>query len=502
MNRLPAILFAYAIGVGMLAADRFALINPDGISYISIAQHWAAGRFADAVNAYWSPLFSWTMLPWLIAGVPPLAASKISLWIAGGCAIAAFWQLVRRVTAHDVIAIATTVLLALLVVEWSFSVVTPDLVAVAIFLWYLVQLDRLHTTGHLRDAIVCGLIGALMYLNKAIGLPLFLAHFTLSMLRPSTVRHWLTGIASGMAGATPWIAAMAWKYGGFTIGTAGTHNWRLMGPTVNRFEPFWSGLFAPPNASAISVWEDPSSLALPAWSALDQPAHLVTLAERHGRVLLSTLWARSPYVPIVAIVIAALIVLIRLRRDPRAGMITDALIAIGLVAVAALPFVVEERYIWIIPALTLLLAAFVIDWLQSAWPKIVPTAIAALAVSIVAPSFRELEAQPQQAAGMRRYSESAAALPPELRGTRMAMNPFSIQAGGAPWTTWNDGLYLSWYAGLRFYGTVGTPADLHDIDTFMLVGSQPVPDYLAGFHEVAALPLVNARVFSRSLRVP
>src|SRR5262245_66056250 len=37
------------------------LINPDGISYLDVASAYARGDFAEAVNAYWSPLYSWLL---------------------------------------------------------------------------------------------------------------------------------------------------------------------------------------------------------------------------------------------------------------------------------------------------------------------------------------------------------------------------------------------------------------------------------------------------------
>lgn len=141
------------------------LINPDGISYIAIAQHWADGRFADAINAYWSPLFSLLMVPWLLAGVPALLAAKLTLLLAGAALVLGGWALVGIVSTHLLVRVGATLLMALLAFEWSLAVVTPDLITVAIFLWYLVALDRLRRSGSARDAIACGLRGSSMATN-------------------------------------------------------------------------------------------------------------------------------------------------------------------------------------------------------------------------------------------------------------------------------------------------------------------------------------------------
>lgn len=482
------------------------LINPDGISYIAVAQHWAAGRFAYAINAYWSPFFSWAMVPWLLLGVPPVLAAKLTLFFAAAVLVAGGWRLVGILATDPLVRWPTTALLALLAFEWSLTVVTPDVIAVAIFVWYLVALDRLRRSGSTRAAIVCGLFGALLYLDKAVGLPLFLAHFTLTTLRPATIRRWLVGVATFVVASAPWLTAMAWKYGTLTMGTAGAHNWRLMGPETRRFEPFWGALFAPPNPLATSVWEDPSAVAMPDWSALGAPTHLLDLVVQHAWTLHQTLGARSPWVPIAVVVLAALVVAFRDPRARQVAVVRDALLGIGLVTAAALPFVVEERYVWTIPALAVVLAAYVVDRIGATWPGAVATAMAVVAASLVPPAIAGIRAQQAVAAGMQRYAIAAAALPEELRGSRTATNPFSLENGGAPWTSWNDGLYLSWHAGLRYHGvvppraddaTVARALDESEIATFVYVGPEPIPGYLGAFREVATLPTLRARVFHR-----
>ncbi len=40
-------------------------LNPDGISYFSIAEKYQSGNFKDAVNGMWAPLLPWTLVPFL-----------------------------------------------------------------------------------------------------------------------------------------------------------------------------------------------------------------------------------------------------------------------------------------------------------------------------------------------------------------------------------------------------------------------------------------------------
>jgi hypothetical protein len=69
---------------------QFSLTNIDGISYMRIAEMYANGWLPEAFNAYWSPLISWTMLPFMALGVSTNAAffSASALWSSLGLAAA------------------------------------------------------------------------------------------------------------------------------------------------------------------------------------------------------------------------------------------------------------------------------------------------------------------------------------------------------------------------------------------------------------------------------
>src|SRR3954452_16849970 len=41
-------------------------MNPDGVSYLDIADAWRHGHWDRALNEYWSPLYSWLLALWLM----------------------------------------------------------------------------------------------------------------------------------------------------------------------------------------------------------------------------------------------------------------------------------------------------------------------------------------------------------------------------------------------------------------------------------------------------
>ena len=64
-------------------------LNPDALSYITIAQKYAHFDIRHAVNGYWAPMFSWLMVPavWLHANLITsarlvMALSALSMLIA------------------------------------------------------------------------------------------------------------------------------------------------------------------------------------------------------------------------------------------------------------------------------------------------------------------------------------------------------------------------------------------------------------------------------------
>jgi hypothetical protein len=41
-------------------------INPDAVAYIRIAQYYLSGQTDLMISAYWGPLLSWLIIPWLL----------------------------------------------------------------------------------------------------------------------------------------------------------------------------------------------------------------------------------------------------------------------------------------------------------------------------------------------------------------------------------------------------------------------------------------------------
>lgn len=262
---------------------RYMLTNIDGISYVSIARHYAEGHLDAAVNAYWSPLFSWLTVPFLAAGVPDaVAMGLVSAFAAAtvvivGTVTAWRWTGGRFLPAALYLAVAGAFALGNLPMQ------TPDMLVAAwivVFAAALIELTPRVLRGGRRDLIVAaavlGVLGALGYVTKLFLIPVFVVSLVFWLVLVAVVRGEGTGrqrlrrAAVALGGAAlvavvlsaPWVTALSIKYEGFTIGTSLAVN------VEHKFEPPEDEdaprdyiLWAPPNEYAVSFGEDRSPQA-------------------------------------------------------------------------------------------------------------------------------------------------------------------------------------------------------------------------------------------------
>lgn len=245
---LRAIVWVITIGSGFLQAwaARF-YVSPDGVCYLDIAGAYLRGDWTNAVNAYWSPFFSWLLSLCLGLFKPnPYWESTVLhlLNFAGLLVSLAFFefffraflrlQIHARNSEEPEVALSalgwwalgyalflSTSLLVLTVINS-----TPD-VWVAAWTYLLAGLlVRIRASGgrpHLFAAL--GFALACAYLTKTFYFPLsfvFLASAWLCAGNPrKTARLAILGFAVFMLVAGPWVAALSRAKHRFTFGDVG-----------------------------------------------------------------------------------------------------------------------------------------------------------------------------------------------------------------------------------------------------------------------------------------
>ena len=75
-------------------------------AYLASARKYVAGRFADAVTAFWSPLYTWLLAVPLFLRVPPLVAAKLVDLSAGALALAGTWRLLQALRVDRALRVA------------------------------------------------------------------------------------------------------------------------------------------------------------------------------------------------------------------------------------------------------------------------------------------------------------------------------------------------------------------------------------------------------------
>jgi hypothetical protein len=248
----------------------------DTVNYFEIASKYASGRYAEAVVQYWSPLYSWLLVP--IMGLPRTAhlpaahALQVALFVFS---LWATWRLVamigrtgRELTNAELALVLGVSLTAALTVIPS-RYLTPDLLAFALVLWFIARVGKeaAGTPGRPWRQIATGALWAAGYLARAYvlafgGAVLLLASFLVH--RNATLQQRLRWLGAYVIGflliAGPWIGTLSYRAGRLTWGEAGTNN-ILAVLDREPIEPApWPRAIA---AGRITSFERPFALTLP-----------------------------------------------------------------------------------------------------------------------------------------------------------------------------------------------------------------------------------------------
>jgi hypothetical protein len=132
--------------------------TPDGISYLSVASEYASGHFRDAVNLYWSPLFSWLIAPLILLSIPAMLAGKIvSIW--GEWALQGIRLIGRRMEIQGNLMLLALSLAGLMILAFAIrGGGGSDLILVCLLLLYLSEVYPPACRGW-----VCRVLGALAF---------------------------------------------------------------------------------------------------------------------------------------------------------------------------------------------------------------------------------------------------------------------------------------------------------------------------------------------------
>ena len=240
-------------------------INPDGISYILIAEKYVNGDIQNGLNAYWSPLFSWLLIPFISIKTKPLLACKILNFIIGFFTIIGIILLTYRFELEEYLRATIAFAATLPLLWWGFSKISPDLLSIMINIYYFIFIFDKNYINKKYSCIICGILGSVAYLAKAYNFPFFLFNFLLiniihcifqKKLAGQILKKYLCGLIVFTLISLPWIILISQKYKTITFSSTGKYNYAAL--TEGGHPMHTQGFIKPFPGSEISVWEDPS----------------------------------------------------------------------------------------------------------------------------------------------------------------------------------------------------------------------------------------------------
>lgn len=249
-----------------VSADGLAYMGPDGISYLDIGDAYMRGDWYVAVNAMWSPLYSWLTGFWLLLFKPSpfreftvVRLLNFLIYVAALFSFAYFLRALRRgrqLRSNDeslsesswlIFGYTTFIWTSLFMNRvWRTS---PDLLLAALIFLACGLMLRIRTAAWRRDLFVgLGIVLGISYLTKTIMFPLALVFVVVAYLlarraigfKPALMRAGIT-LVIFLTLAAPFIIVISRTKHRFTVGDSARLNyaWYVNGTT--RFS-HWQGM--------------------------------------------------------------------------------------------------------------------------------------------------------------------------------------------------------------------------------------------------------------------
>ncbi len=430
-------------------------VGPDALSYLSIAGHYLRGEWMEAINTGWSPLTSWATALLMAVGLSDLAAIRVVTIAFGVLLLYAVGKLAEDFELSPAWQTAVSYTTAVMAVSFVMVRMGADMPEAAFLLLYIRMVIR-NSFGEKGTGLAAGIWGAAAYFTKGYALYFFLGHFALASFihfwqrqgaqRQAVIRQWAMGMLVFVILTGPWVAAMSYKMGHLTTGTTGAWNYRLVGPNSPGYPQYYKPVPLP-SEHASSMWEEPAPDLLPAWSPLGSAAEL----KHQLRLVARNIKELTTYFLYLSLLSLAgwLAFTAWGWGHSQTGTVHWLLASITVLIYPAgyLLILVQDRYLWSIDLLLLLMGAVVV---QQASVALRPVAAVVLAgvylMSYLLVPARQLMAQSDQSQWAR-TAEQLRQQVPQVSGKVAG-------CGG-----WLENMEIAWAMRMPFVGETGPTAE-------------------------------------------
>lgn len=507
----------YLISGLFLLSSYVNVICSDGISYISIAQKYSRGDFTDAINGYWGPLISWLLLPFLFFGLPPLLGVKFLSLIIGVLTLIGIRLLSYKFQISETIRKILFFTLIPILLDFSLNWVTPDLLVVCISVYYLNIIFDSRYSDRWQKGALCGILGAVAYFAKMYAFYFFILHFTVFNLfhflrsaaeehKKSVLRNFLLGLVIFFVISSFWIGALSNKYKKwFTIGTAGSYNYAIIGPKYKHQSISSMGFLKPANETAVSAWEDPTYIELETWNPFQSSStlkHQLKLVFNSLRELMRCIGFKFSVFSFAIILGYILFCTTRFLVLLKNGNVLFPLATVFLFPVGYLPLFLYERYLWLICILLLLMSGqlLTIIFHNSFFTGLKKNVTTVFVISsfVLTPL---LNLTLNFGGGKEIYALSEVLAANDIRGN-VASNNYDALTN----KNWHNMLYLSYYLNNRYYGEAAKGISDEELLTYLIANDidyyfvwddfNNMPKFLSNYEEKTKGEIPNLRIYS------
>ncbi|MBP2044843.1 glycosyltransferase family 39 protein [Methanobacterium aggregans] len=487
------------------------ITNADGISYVGIAQSYVMGNWSDAINGYWGPLFSWLLIPFLLFAKTPLHASfaaKIISLVAGFFTIIGVDKLSKKLGIQRLFKLAILVTMIPVTLSFAFNVITPDLLVTCLLVYYLIIILDPTYPDKLSNGLFCGILGAAAFLAKSYALPFFIVHFvifnliyyvkeTSKLKKKNLLKNFLLGISIFFVISGVWIGAISDKYGELSMGTSGAYNQALVGPESQGHPMYYQGLLKPSNNHAVSVWADPSYLKMEKWSPFystsDFKYQIEIIIENSAQIIQ---YLENFSIFFILIILFSLILINKpVFRDSK-NILIYLLITLLIYCGGYVLILVEERYLYLICILLLIMAFYMVNKtynLQIFNIKSRNILIVFLVFSFVVFPIINLVQFVNLEKGTYNLSQTLS-------------TDYGIQGNIASNGEWETTLHLSYYGDSKYYGITKNTTDSNAIQReledngidYYFVWDQSVNLNLTDYKEITKNKIEGLKIYQRN----
>lgn len=247
---------AYHIGLGiaivgylilavLLAANNFDRLNPDAVSYLTIARRYAQGEWV--VRGFWSPLISWLLALPIAMGIDPQLSVNILAIFTGLIFSSLCLPLAERFSLQRLYRLAIFIIIAIISLYYLFTLITPDLLGgIFVLLYFLAVTSKRYLERPIVFGVAVGIVGALAYYGKHYNIAFITVHlvihagllfFSKPAQRKQVVLATSAGLVMLVVLTLPWIYGIYLRYDTLAISTSATVNRAIYGPPLANGSP-------------------------------------------------------------------------------------------------------------------------------------------------------------------------------------------------------------------------------------------------------------------------